>query len=69
MKPASPHKPNFMVKTKDAVTGEEKKVKMRNGFFANGSPQPFYFPDNHSDSIHAGQFKGMKTIIQEQRER
>ena len=39
------------------------KVKMGPGFFSNGHPQDFYFPEGHE---RAGVFKGMAVILQEQ---
>ena len=38
------------------------KVKMSDGKFSDGSPQPLYFPDGHQ---RAGIFKGMKVILEE----
>jgi transposase len=38
------------------------KVRMANGHFADGTPQPLYFPEGHE---RAGVFKGMATILQE----
>ena len=38
------------------------KVRMANGTFADGSPQPLYFPEGHK---RAGVFKGMAIILQE----
>ena len=38
------------------------KVRMSDGKFGNGSPQPLYFPDGHP---RAGIFKGMKVILEE----
>ena len=38
------------------------KIKMGHGYFANGTPQDFYFPDGHP---RAGVFKGMVVILQE----
>src|SRR4051794_33611186 len=40
------------------------KVKMRDGTFADGLPQPLYFPEGHP---HAGVFKGMAVILEERR--
>ena len=39
-----------------------KKVQMTPGTFADGTPQPFYFPEDHKA---AGYFKGMKIILKE----
>lgn len=41
------------------------QVKMRAGKLPNGSPQPLYFSEQHSDRMLAGQFKGMKVILEE----
>ncbi len=38
------------------------KVRMANATFADGSPQPLYFPEGHKQ---AGVFKGMTIILQE----
>ncbi|KAF9506364.1 hypothetical protein BS47DRAFT_1374139 [Hydnum rufescens UP504] len=40
----------------------KEKQRMRNGKLPDGSPQSFYFPLGHR---HAGQFKGMETILEE----
>ena len=65
---------NWGVETtkRDPVTGKIKyktdgspmkiKVRMANGHFADGTPQPLYFPEGHE---RAGVFKGMATILQE----
>lgn len=39
-----------------------KSIPMAPGAFADGSPQPFYFPDGHE---RAGKFKGMRAIVEE----
>jgi len=41
---------------------QKMKVPMEPGHFANGEPQPLYFPDGHEK---AGWFKGMAQILQE----
>ena len=41
---------------------QKTKVPMEPGRFANGEPQPLYFPDGHEK---AGWFKGMTQILQE----
>ena len=41
---------------------QKMKVPMEPGCFANGDPQPLYFPDEHEK---AGWFKGMAQILQE----
>jgi hypothetical protein len=38
------------------------KVQMRDGTFADGSPQAFYFPEGHA---REGVFKGMAVILEE----
>jgi hypothetical protein len=38
------------------------KVKMADGTFCDGQPQPLYYPDDHP---HAGTFKGMARILEE----
>lgn len=40
----------------------KKKVRMRDGKMSNGTPQCFYFPDDHE---LAGVFKGMAIILKE----
>jgi hypothetical protein len=40
----------------------KKSIQMAPGSFADGTPQPFYFPEGHT---HAGIFKGMKVILEE----
>ena len=40
----------------------KKKVRMADGYFSDGTPQLFYFPDDHE---HAGKFKGMAHILKE----
>jgi len=44
--------------------GSPKKIKIKMGDaqFADGTPQPLYFPNGHS---RAGVFKGMKIILEE----
>ena len=46
----------------DSATGKLLKVKIRMGpgYFNNGTPQDFYFPEGHEQ---AGVFKGMAIII------
>ncbi|PBK83278.1 hypothetical protein ARMGADRAFT_1048481 [Armillaria gallica] len=44
-------------------------VRMRDGSFPDGSPQSFYFPNNHPDVELRGLFKGMKEIIRERNEK
>lgn len=39
------------------------KAKMRSGYFRDGTPQSFYFPDDHP--THSGIFKGMEVILTE----
>jgi hypothetical protein len=46
--------------------GREKHVPMQDARFSDGSPQSLYFPPGH---LLAGQFKGMRTLIQERREK
>ncbi|KAF9506285.1 hypothetical protein BS47DRAFT_1374149 [Hydnum rufescens UP504] len=41
----------------------KEKQQMRSGKFPDGSPQSLYFPPGHE---HAGQFKGMARILEEQ---
>jgi hypothetical protein len=41
------------------------RVQMENGVFADGMLQELYFPEGHAQ---AGQFKGMRVLIQEQHE-
>ena len=41
---------------------QKMKVPMEPGRFANGDPQPLYFPDEHEK---VGWFKGMAQILQE----
>ncbi|KAJ7196394.1 hypothetical protein GGX14DRAFT_403342 [Mycena pura] len=43
-----------------------KKIRMRDARFADGDPQPLYFPHGHR---LAGVFKGMRVIINERRAR
>ncbi|KAJ7197754.1 hypothetical protein GGX14DRAFT_402382 [Mycena pura] len=43
-----------------------KKIRMRDARFADGDPQPLYFPRGHR---LAGVFKGMRVIINERRAR
>lgn len=43
----------------------KKKVRMGNGKFADGTEQAFYWASD-SDLPHAGEFKGMATILEEQ---
>src|SRR5882757_7929300 len=38
------------------------KIKMADGQFADGTPQPLYFPEGHPQ---AGIFKGMAKILEE----
>ena len=42
---------------------QKTKIPMGPGCYANGEPQPLYFPDGHEK---AGWFKGMVQILQEQ---
>jgi hypothetical protein len=49
---------NFGCKSKNSA----EKVSMRDACFADGTPQPLYFPAGHPS---AGQFKGMKVLILE----
>jgi hypothetical protein len=41
---------------------QKVKIKMCDGQFADGTPQPLYFPERHA---RAGVFKGMVTILEE----
>ncbi|EDR07030.1 uncharacterized protein LACBIDRAFT_299314 [Laccaria bicolor S238N-H82] len=41
---------------------EKEKIKMSDTRFANGTPQPLYFPENHPCT---GVFKGMAIILEE----
>ncbi|KIJ91110.1 hypothetical protein K443DRAFT_135560 [Laccaria amethystina LaAM-08-1] len=41
---------------------EKEKIKMSDARFADGTPQPLYFPEDHP---HAGVFKGMAVILEE----
>ena len=59
------------VKKHDPTTGkviykngkpEKVKIRMGNAQFADGTPQPLYFPENHE---RAGAFKGMAVILEE----
>ncbi|KAF7333551.1 hypothetical protein MSAN_02420000 [Mycena sanguinolenta] len=52
---------NFLVKKK-SPDGRETEVRMRDGMFADGSPQSLYFPEGHPK---AGIFKGMHILIHE----
>ena len=40
----------------------KEKIRMADGRFADGTVQPFYFPEGHE---HAGAFKGMAEILKE----
>ena len=40
----------------------KRKIPMANGKFKDGTEQLFYYPEDH---VHAGQFKGMATILAE----
>ncbi|KAF8977799.1 hypothetical protein BDQ17DRAFT_1440438 [Cyathus striatus] len=42
---------------------EKIKINMSPGCFSNGEQQPLYFPEGHE---HAGIFKGMAVILEEQ---
>ena len=44
-------------------THHKNGLKMQNAIFANGDPQPLYYPDNHPTPRW---FKGMETLIHEQ---
>ncbi len=41
---------------------QKEKIRMEDAQFADGIPQPLYFPEGHA---HAGVFKGMVTILEE----
>ncbi|KIJ35540.1 hypothetical protein M422DRAFT_180562 [Sphaerobolus stellatus SS14] len=43
--------------------GKSGKCKMRKGMLPDGTPQDFYYPDNHPK--HPGLFKGMAKILEE----
>ncbi|OBZ62739.1 hypothetical protein A0H81_15008 [Grifola frondosa] len=72
-KPTAPNKPSFGV-LRNVVNMEGKpvygpdgkvlkeKVPMSDAKFADGAPQPLYFPVGHE---HAGIFKGMQVILEE----
>jgi hypothetical protein len=55
----------FSCEKKDA-DGKKTLVRMRDARFADGTPQALYFPHGHP---LAGQFKGMKNLINERRAR
>jgi hypothetical protein len=67
------HNWGIEVSLQDPLTGEivykpngthkNIKIQMSDARFKDGSPQPLYFPDGHS---HAGVFKGMAKILEEQ---
>lgn len=50
-----------LITTPDGKMTKEK-VPMEDGYFADGHPQPFYFPPGHE---HVGKFKGMAHILKE----
>jgi hypothetical protein len=52
---------NFLVKS-TGPDGQEIQVRMRDATFADGTPQPLYFPDGNPQ---AGIFKGMHNLIRE----
>jgi hypothetical protein len=52
---------NFLVETIDD-DGNKVKVPMTGGYFRNGDPQSFYWPEGHPQ---AGWFKGMAKILKE----
>ncbi|KAJ7200600.1 hypothetical protein GGX14DRAFT_400597 [Mycena pura] len=52
---------NWFVKTKDA-DGKDIRIRMRDGKYADGTPQALYFPEGHPK---AGIFKGMRVLIDE----
>ncbi|KAJ3713438.1 hypothetical protein C8R42DRAFT_699054 [Lentinula raphanica] len=60
--PTPSHKPNFLCNVTNA-DGSITKVKMDEGTFHDGTPQSFYFPDDHPTL--PGRFKGMQQIIRE----
>jgi transposase len=56
-----PTSKNFLVETTDD-DGNKVKVPMTGGYFRNGEPQLFYWPEDH---LRAGWFKGMAEILKE----
>ncbi|KDN44208.1 hypothetical protein RSAG8_05681, partial [Rhizoctonia solani AG-8 WAC10335] len=52
---------NFLVRTTDE-NGNEIEVPMTGGYFSDGTPQSFYWPEDHP---RAGWFKGMAEILKE----
>ncbi|KAB5588529.1 hypothetical protein CTheo_8030 [Ceratobasidium theobromae] len=52
---------NFLVQTTDEA-GNMVEVPITGGYFSDGSPQSFYWPEGHS---RAGWFKGMAEILKE----
>ncbi|KAJ3780523.1 hypothetical protein GGU10DRAFT_397774 [Lentinula aff. detonsa] len=66
---AMPCNPNasFFCKVMGKDGEVEKRVKMKNGTFRDGSSQELYYPADHPD--YPGHFKGTRVLIQERREK
>jgi hypothetical protein len=61
--PSNTHRKNFLCTTHDS-SGHEIQVQMTGARFDAQTPQELYYPPDHH---WAGQFKGMRVIIQERR--